>query len=241
VTHTLQFVDKISASPTVRLDLNSAPWSFLVDGHDFSPPPLRRSIAQTMMRSGGTVAAAAYDLRTLRFRLELNAASADAAATEVQKLARELDRSDSMEIGGTSNYLKWQPGTTAPVFFRTYRSDMKSVREWPTATDGVRIIEVEILAEPFAYGLQEDAGTATVNNDPAAGSNGMFFDLTGIKGDVDTPLTFEVDGTNVADSFSPVSVLASRRRGTPANMPVVLQAEAMSLQNDTSTLASVAI
>lgn len=238
MTHTLQFVDKISASPTVRLDLNSAPWSFLVEGHDFSPPPLRRSIAQTMMRSGGTVAAAAYDLRTLKFRLELNAASADAAATEVQKLARELDRSDSMEIGGTSNYLKWQPGTTAPVFFRTFRSDMKSVREWPTSTDGVRLFEIEVLAEPFALGLQEDAGTATVNNDPAAVSNGMFFDLTGIKGDVDTPLTLEVDGTNIADSFFPVSVLASRRRGTPASMPVVLQAESMSLQNDTATQAN---
>lgn len=238
MTHTLQFVDKISGSATVRLDLNSAPWSFLVEGHDFSPPLLRRSIAQTMMRAGGTVAAAAYDLRVLKFRLALQAASADAAATAVQNLARELDRSDSMELGGTSNYLKWQPGTSSPVFFRTYRSDMGSIREIGS-NDGVRFFELGILAEPFAYGLQEDAGTVTVNNDPAAVSNGMFFDLTGIKGDVDTPLIFEVDDTGLADdTWRPVSVFASRRRGTPANMPVVLQAESMSLANDTSTQAN---
>lgn len=240
MAHTLQFVDKISASPTVRLDLNTSPWSFLVEGHDFSPPPLRRSIAQTMMRSGGTVAAAAYDLRTLKFRLALQESSADAAATQVQNLARELDRSDSMELGGTSNYLKWQPGTTAPVFFRTYRSDMSAVREIG-ANDGIRFFEVEILADPFAIGIREDAGLVTVNNDPAAVSNPMYFDLTGIKGDVDTPLILEIDAASgLADSVTdkPVSVLATRRRGTPGNAPRLVQAESMTMGTDTATQAN---
>lgn len=237
MTHTLQIVDKISATPTVRLDLNSSPWRFLVEGHDFSPPPLRRAIAQTMMRSGATVGASAYDLRVLRFQLELDAADADSAATQVQNLARELNRADTLERSGASTYLKWQPGTTAPVFFRVFPSDMGTVREL-APRDQTRFFELQILAEPFAYGLQEDAGTFTVANDPAAVSNPMYFDLTGLKGDVDTPLILEIDGSGLADSLLPVSVLATRRRGTPGNMPIVLQAESMALTSDTTLQAT---
>lgn len=239
MAHTFQFVDKIHATPTVRLDLNADPWTLLGEGFDFSPPALRRAVAQTMMRSGGSVAASAYDLRILKFQLVLDASSADAAATEVQKLMRELDRSDSVELGGTSNYLKWQPGTTAPVFFRTYRSTPGAIREL-RPRDQSRVFAVEVLADPFGFGLQEAAGLFTVNNDPAAVSNGMYFDLTGVKGDVDTPLILEIDAASgLADSTDkPVSILATRRHGTPGNAPFLLQAEAMTMNTDTATQAN---
>ena len=115
----IQFVDAPSVSPTVRLDINDdGKWS----AREFLPnlPRLRRSQSQNMLRDGGHVAASVYDMRTLVVSLDLNCATQDIAAAEVQKLARELDRE--------TNYIRYQPtDATFPVFFKTYRSDVSNL------------------------------------------------------------------------------------------------------------------
>lgn len=159
---TLQFVDSISASPAVRLDLNDdVNWGLNYDGTDFSPPELRRAVSQTLLADGGTVTAAAYDLRVVRLRLDLVDTSPDTVAARMQLLRRELDR--------PTNLLRWQPGTTAPQFFLTMRSAINRVTEVP-GPGTLKQLDVEVLAQPFLVGLKETLPQVTVYADPAEGT-----------------------------------------------------------------------
>jgi hypothetical protein len=226
---TVQFVDKVSSSPTVRLDLNDdTTWSLRYEGTDFSPPRRRRAEVSSMLAHGARIPAAVYENRMLRLSLDLQTASVDAAATEIQKLARELNRVPATPTAA-ANFLKWQPGTTNPVFFRILPSDLNRITEVP-GTGTLRHLDVELLAEEFAYGLPETLSTVTVNRDPAAGSNPTYFDVSGVKGDV--PAATKI---NVGDAFFNIpGTLAIRRRGTPSNAPYLVQAEAMTMGTDTT-------
>jgi hypothetical protein len=226
--HYLAFVDSIAASPTIRLDMSGGtrgPFN-LRDGTRFDAPPLKRSIPSSMLADGGTPTSAAYDNRTCVLQLQpmVNGKfmAADAAAAQLQLLFRELDR--------PTNILRYQAGTSAPVFFRTYRSGPDAVDFDPTG----RQISVSLLAEPFAYGLKETQSGTAVGNNPASG---MVLDVTSPKGDVDTPLYLSLTGTmGVTGRLQ--SGLAIRRRGTVADVPFVLQAEAMTQGTDTTTQAN---
>lgn len=150
----LQFVDTIASSPTVRLSLNDGVvWKLVADGTRFTPPPLRRAFAQTLLRDGAHIPADAYDNRVIQLRLALLNSTADAQATQIQTLCRELNR--------PTNVLKWQPaGATHPVFFRTFRSDIGQIDRILHPSRQQDIIDLELLAEPFAYGLKETLGGA---------------------------------------------------------------------------------
>lgn len=89
---------------------------------------------------------------------------------------------------------------------------------------------MKIPAEPFARGLQETAITAVINNDPAAGSNPQYVDITGVKGDVLTPAYIEADAPVAAFVDA---LFAIRRHGTPPHL--FYQAEGMTLGTDAST------
>ncbi|MGA4726297.1 hypothetical protein ACPB67_02655 [Micromonospora taraxaci] len=159
----VQFVDTVSASPTVRLDLNNeSPWA--TAGVDFSPPPLKYAWSGTLLTDGERPSAAAYGNRRLGLSLELIAGSQDAAADAMQALWRELNR--------PTNVLKYQPeGATNPVFFRTLRSMDNAVQDYPGTGAGVlRTVSVEIAAEPFAVGLRETLSQVTVSNDSSEGA-----------------------------------------------------------------------
>lgn len=226
--HSLAFVDSISATPTTRLDLHGGtrgPFN-MHDGTRFDPPPLKRSIPSSMLADGGVPTSAAYDNRTVVLKLQPMTngrfMGPDAAAAQVQLLMRELDR--------PTNFLRYQAGTSAPVFFRTYRSGPDAVDFSPNG----REVTVTLLAEPFAYGLKESqSGTAVLNN-PVGG---MVVDITSPKGDVDTPLYLSLTGT-LGVTGRLVSGLAMRRRGTPSSGPFLLQAEAMTQGTDTATQAN---
>jgi hypothetical protein len=146
----------------------------------------------------------------------------------IQNLGRELNR--------PRNILKVQlDGATSPVFFRTFRAPnyvLSMLRLLLTANTEITL---EIPAEPFAYGLLETpVSGVTVSADPAAGSNGCFVDVTGVKGDVESPalIRWPVAGTGSTTLF------ATRRRGTPSAAPFVFQAEAMTQGTDTTTQAN---
>lgn len=156
----VRFVDSVTASPTVRLNLNDGTiWKILANGTEFPPPPLRYATAQTMLADGARIPAAAFDNRIVRLHLQLGAAAGDSQATQIQNLARELNR--------PRNILMWQStGMTNPVFFRTYRSSPSGVLEYmPT----LREATIDIPAEPFAYGLKQTLSAVTVYNDPTEG------------------------------------------------------------------------
>lgn len=218
----IQFVDAPSASPTVRLDINDDDKWF---AREFLPnlPRLRRSQSQNMLRDGGHVAASVYDMRTLVVSLDLNCATQDIAAAEVQKLARELDRE--------TNYIRYQPtDATFPVFFKTYRSDVSNLVRF-AASRAYQNIGLEIVADPFAQGLRESLSIGAV-----AGT-APYFDVAAasIKGDVAAPFVL-VDGTPATGTTTGVGArynwqLAASTRDA-ASQPTVVQCESLTLGTD---------
>ena len=180
----IRFVDSITASPITRLDLNDEV-SWWVKSFSAPPPRLRRSMASNAMRDGINVGSSTYDSRTLTIELECRKSTQDAAATEIQKLWRELDR--------PSNFIQYQPNSlTKPVFFRTYRSDASQLAD-VMAQQAMRSFTIELLAEPFALGLRETLGPYTVNNDPVAGTNPCSVQIgsSTILGDVPAPIALQ--------------------------------------------------
>jgi len=205
-----QFVDSVAASPTVRLDLNAGLLR-IGDGFDLSPAPVRRSIASSMLTDGEQITGWTYGNRTLVLPVQLLTSSADEAATQLQRLGRELARD--------SNILRVQLGTV-PYFFRTFAAPdytfkmLKTLVELGKAT-------LEIPADPFAYGLREDVAVGVVTNNPAAATRGGFFDVTGVKGDVPAPLIIK----DISSGLHPFGILATRSRGTPSDLVWFAQAE----------------
>ena len=217
-----KFVDSVVSVPTTRLDLNASPWK--VTALDPGLPRLRRAGNANAMTDGIFVSSSSYDGRRLMITLVLNAASADANGTEIQKLARELDRTD--------NYLMYQPnGATKPVFFRTLRSDVAQLQQFGGGTFPYQST-IEVLAQPFALGLKESIGPTTVRNDPAdLAGNGLFWDVTGVIGDVAADPVIVNASRKVF-----LGVLAARQHGTPSDMNSAwwVQAESCTLGTDTT-------
>lgn len=222
---TIGFVDSVSLTAANRL-IFSKPWTVMVEGTDLSPPPFRRSWNSTLLADGATVPDSAYDNRLIRLRVILDHGDPLTSATQMQLLIRELDR--------PNNILRWQPEISLPpVFFRTFRAPDYE----PVVDHGINLYDIKLVipAEPFAFGIREDQGPFTVSNDPInTGSNGKFFDITGVKGDVETPLQLRMAGT---DATQRQTLFAVRRRGTPSAMPFFLQAEAMTLGTNAALVA----
>jgi hypothetical protein len=227
---TIQFVDSVSDTATVRLNLTTAPWSVLFNGTDIPPPPLRRATSTNLLSDGDIIPASAYANRVLTLRLELDAVSPAVSATELQKLNRELDR--------VTNILRWQPQPAIPaVYFRTFRSP-----DYAEETDhGINryTFTIQLVAEPFALGTKEIITPTTIYNDPNSGSgNQKCMDITGVKGDVETSLIIRIAGSSASGAQS---LFAMRRHDTPSNMPMLMQAEACTLGSDTTVGANNAL
>lgn len=220
-------VDSVSGSPATLVNLNDGTTWLMTYESDLTPAKLQRATVNNLMVDGSYDAATSYPDMTFKLVLESKSANADAAELATQSLARELDRDD--------RFLAWQPaGATNPVFFQMRRSDFDSIREVP-GTAGYRKYEVALRVAPFAIGLPVTAGPFTLNFNPAAVSNGCFFDVTSVKGDVDTPLILSTTDTDL--SIQPL-LIGVRSRGTPANMTWFRQAEALTMGTDTSVQAN---
>lgn len=179
----LQFVDSISASPTVLLDLNNqAPIYLAEDGWSAPPPRLDRTASSSTSRDGTSVAQSAYADRELVITVGLDTATPDQAAEAIQAIARLLN--------SEGQWLKYQTAIE-PVFFRTKRAEIDALAEFNGQRDGFREVTLRIPAEPFAYGLPV-TGTTTINNDPTAATNPMSYVFPAIQGDVATPVSMSL-------------------------------------------------
>lgn len=209
----IKFVDSVSLTATTRLDLENVMWRVLFEGTDTPPPPMEDQRVSSMLGDGEHISASVYRNREINLALLLTAASPDLGAQQIQALQRELDR--------PRNVLWWQPDINLPpVFFRTFRGpDVVTKLDFGLIKHR---IDLTIEAEPFALGPEVGLGTLTVNQDPAASTNPTFLDLTGIKGDVETPLY--VSMTNQPLSGQHLAI-ATRKRGTPSAVRWFRQAE----------------
>jgi hypothetical protein len=223
-----KFVDSPTASPTVFLDMNDgSTWKTL--GGDFfklPSPPLKRTIAANTMTDGGTLSAAAYDLRTIGFTLELTASTEAGREAQVDALKAQLAK--------PSNLLMYQSQLSAnPVFFRTLRSDEYDLNMQFIPSVGWRV-ECNILAEPFAIGIRRDLSTVTITNDPASGTNPIKWDIAGIVGDSPTPAFVRLSNLGAGNT----AVLATRSVNNPTAVTVFAQAESGTMGTDTTTQAN---
>lgn len=218
----IDFVDSISATPTTRINLNDgAIWRTVLNGSDFSPPPLRRTTNANMFSDGDYISASSYGNRTVGLKLQLVAADPDAVAEQIQALTHELDR--------PTNLIRvWRDGATKPVFFETYRSTTDDIAEQLKTH---RQCMLKIAAKPFALGLKETIAATAVSNDPATG---CYIDIPYPAGDVETPLYLKIDAADVIAAGRRQSAFAMRRRGTPGNMPWIIQAESMTRAANTT-------
>ncbi len=224
---TVQFVDSIVASPTVLLDCNSPTGSFMLqaDGIDMSPPPFRRQLISNAMTEGEDLADLVAGNRVVKFGVQVLPASGSSIASAVRTLGRLLRNEAILKV-----QLNGAPG---PVFFQTLPAP-----DWAHVMDRLQAARssarLEIPAKPFALGLETVIGNAiSVNNDPAAGSNPLYFDTGVIGGDVETPLYLRTS----TDLSGATCIIGVRRHGTVTNFPAPDQAESMTMGTNTTTQA----
>lgn len=225
---TWQFVDSIAASPTVLLDLNNGP--FVVDSSrvDLSPPDYDQSWSNNSLAHGSRLLWEKATNRTLTVPIHIITSSVPAMETAITNLGNRLAQ---------NGILKVQYGST-PLFFRTFGNPTYSMKIRRALRDSTSV-DLKIAAEPFGYGLrQEVAGSPfTLSNDPSI-ATGCKFDISGIQGDVSTPLLMIVTSTGSTNGvLNRWSHIATRRRGTPSNIDCVVQGEAMTLGTDASVVA----
>ena len=221
-----QFVDRVGTGAVQRLNLNDGKKLTLLagpdqrPGPDFSPPALKRAVVNTLLVEGASIPASAYDNRIIRLPLRVTACNEEEMAEILETLHRELDRGQ--------NVLKWHPTyNSRPVYFRTFRSPDYRLDQTMEGRGELKVT-LALLAEPFAYGPEIESAAVTINNDPAAIANPQYMDITGILGDVLSPLyCYSSDLRN--------GVIAIRRHGTPGSNTWFVQAEAMVQGLDTGT------
>lgn len=216
-----------SATPAVLLDLHSGnPFLVGLAGLDMSPSKYEKGWVSSPLRHGSLSSRSVAQNIVLKIPLEIRAQTETAAATAIENLGLQLS---------VDNILKVQVGSANPVFYWTF-GDPDYAMVVRTSLLGQTRLELEITARPFAYGprVEVSGSPFTVANDPA-GSNPCRFDITGVLGDVPTPMLLvatSTGATGTPSGFVSKRVhVASRRRGTPSNYSNVIQAETMTQSN----------
>lgn len=228
---TWKFVDTPTSSPAVLLDMNNGgTWKTLGgEFFDVSPPPLKRSIVSNAMNDGGLQTAAAYELRELKFTIEMTGATEADRNTQLTQLGAELAK--------PTNLIMYQPvDGTNPVFFRTLRSDDYRANRQFIPGKAWRV-ECSVLAEPFAIGIRRDLSQVTVTNNPASVTNPARWDITGIVGDSPTPAFLRISDLGA----SGILFLAQRTANNPTALTHFAQAESGTMGTDTSVVANDAL
>ena len=229
---TWQFVDSIATSPSVLLDLNASPFFVDVASVDLSPAEYDQSWSSNSLAHGARLAWEKAQNRTLKIPLHIMSSTVSAHETAITNLGNRIAQ---------NGILKVQYGST-PIYFRTFGNPKYAMKIRRALKDS-STINLEIQAEPFGYGPRIEVPNSpfTVSNDPAAGSNGCFFDIVGISGDVSTPLLLVMASTGAGPGLSGVANrwthIGTRRRGTPSNYSNVVQAEGMTLGTNAAVVS----
>lgn len=216
-----QFVtDMATSTPTVRLDLNSSGMRVLL-GWKLGPTLFEKGYASSPLRHGKRPVRSSGLNQTLEIPVEINEATPALGAQAIEDLVRQL---------AVDNILKVQLDSGTPLFYRTFgNADFAATVRTVLIKDATITLSIE--AEPFGYGPRVTAGTFTVSNNPAAGTNPCRFDVTGVLGDVPTPLLLLATSTGASGAPSGLvskwSHFGTRRRGTPSGYSNVVQGEDM--------------
>ena len=183
------FVEGPSLSAAVRLELTDSEVFPGVDpgvtaeGFALGAPSLSGDVGgagrEWEFRAGLTVSLTVTDQnRTSMLRLQ-------------SAVAREVLREENWLLVQTEPH-------RAPVFYRTYRSplsdlDLTDVYDESSPLTSRLAWDLVLDADPFGFGEEIRAGSATVSNDPLAASNPMRLDLPPALGDSPARVRVQVD------------------------------------------------
>lgn len=217
-----KFVDSPVAVPATLYDMNSWAAGCVVDmdkEFDISPPVLRRTKATNNLTDGSLNTAGSFENRNLVFSVGIG------PGTKAQKTA--LLNNLMSELYKPRNLLMYCPDISRPpVFFRTFRSDDVKIRNRGSGVDEIWGVDCVVEAEPFAVGARIDLAQIVANNDPSAVSgNKVFFDITGIVGDVPTPAFVRLSDMGATSR----AILGVRAFGNPTSLTLFQQAESGTL------------
>lgn len=230
-----QFVaDMASPTPSVRLDLNSSGMRVLL-GWKLGPTLFEKGYADSPLRHGKRPTRSSGLNQTLEIPVEINKSTVALGAQAVEDLVEQLS---------INNILKVQlDGHPAPLFYRTFaNADFAAAVRTVLIKDSTITLMIE--AESFGYGPRVEVTNSpfTLSNDPAAGANPCFIDVTGVLGDVETPLFLIATSTGSTNGLRDRwTHVATRRRGTPSNYSNVVQAEAMTTGTNATVTADAAM
>lgn len=213
--------DMVTSSPTVNLNLNSAP--YYVGAYNLDPADYDQGWASSPLRHGDRPTRSRAPNRVLQIEVHITSATPDLQATAIENLGKQI---------AVNNILRVQFGAAASsaVFFRTF-ADPKYAATIRNRLTSASSINLSIIAEPFAYGprVEVTGSPFTVSNNPAAATNPCRFDLASILGDVETPLLLVATSTGASGTPSGLVSkrvhISTRRRGTPGNYSNVIQGE----------------
>lgn len=225
-----RFVNQPVAAPTVAVDMNA--WEILINmdkSFRVDAPPLRRQFNQNSMVDGALLTSSAFENRVLEFSLAFQG-SVMQKATNFNRVLAELAK--------PSNLLMYQPNESMPpVFFRTFKSDDIAIQH-RGGSKGAWAMDCKVIAEPFAIGLRVDkVAGAVITNDPAAGTNPMRLDISGIIGDVASPAYVRMSTLSAGGRL----VMSQRTVNNPTAVTVFAQAESGTMGTDTTTQANSAL
>lgn len=212
----------VTSPSQTRLNLHDLATIITTSDTDWGMPEFDRAVVSNLLADDAITPASAYGPRQIVLALDFPETDEDLVASRVQAVIREINRA--------KNLIRWKPpGASNPVWWQTRRSAPSDIR-W----DSLHQAKIPIWCKPFALGPRVDLAPVVVSNDPAAVSNGMYIDISGVQGDVETPTLIRLTTAAPFTGGILYSVLSTRRRGTPANMPMIQQCESMTLGTDTT-------
>ena len=169
----IRFTEGPALDAVVRLDLQAEPAKVGATGLSVGAPQLESDPESPTVSWGN---------RRITLTQFVEGSKADARPV-LAALARELLRSRNWLL------VRFSPAST-PVWFHTYRTqpgdiDLEQVYDSESKRD-VWQIQVQLEADPWAYGERVTQPAATVSNDPAGSSNPCLLRLPEILGDAPT-------------------------------------------------------
>jgi hypothetical protein len=208
----LRFVNSIAASPTVDLDLNlGQPFTtksedFTLGAPTYAGDPLSLGVK--------------WGYRTLTLVTQASGSNTG-SLTAFSALARQVTVDNLLMVQLDAS----QP----PVFFKTYKTQPSEIDMSQTSADTPALsywrLSVQLTADAAAYGLPETS-TVTISNDPASGTNKVFYQWPAVKGDLETPLYLEAATSDVRGQTRMLSSQALTGGATQTG-PVLVQANAL--------------
>lgn len=194
---TIQLVDAPDRNATVLYDLHVDPEQFVSGSATWGQP--------TWTAAPGSVGGR-DEYRQVQLTHYFDGSRAD-AFNQLNRLAQVLLRSECY-------LLVQQSRNSAPRWFHVWRSnpaDLSSDNVYLSDGGGKMVglyaINLTLQADPYLFGELEKIPTISINNDPAAGSNALQFELPEIHGDAPAPLMASVSGsTSIQPGISMLTV-----------------------------------